>query len=374
MEQVKSMLLSVQKNYYTPDNCAIFITGNLSVKAAQTAVQNSFSAWSGSYTGSQYRTQDSATSYRDTQKKFVLTSPDFSTGITQIAVQFTSLSRNEVQLINEIFSAQDSPYKSLITQDASLAVRGKQYLSSSWSSTNAGSRLILQAMMEEPYSIIKVKNAPLLTPADQAELFVKTAKKACDVQENRYEQARNGLYTTFLSQSGANQNLMNLMEDFWTAHPYTAPENLYASLMTDGKDLLAVDKKTVIKDMAEAEPFVFVMINDSEYASCKDSFEKNGYVLITKNDDAWYKDSSYSISNGGEAEKKETSGSNTFSSASYSKYYVDNIRTIASTKLGNGIPVTSNTIKDAQTVLTSISITNSPSSLMYLCLYNRRRG
>ncbi len=357
LEQIKSILLSVQKSYYTPDNCAMFITGNISGKSAAKVMQKYFSSWNGNYTGSQYRTQFSQNSqtYVNVQKKYVLTSPDFSSDITQIAVQFTNLSKNETQIINEIFNADGSPYKNLITNEAALGVRGKEYLSSTCTSESSGARLILQAVMEEPYSIIKTKNAPKVTMAEQADLFVKLLKDACNADQQLYVQAQNSLYKTFLAQSGTNQKLLTLMEDFWTSHPYIRPQKLYQTLMQEGQELKTVTRENIISHVNNAQPFVFVMTNDATYKAQQDSFEKNGYEHITKKDDAWYKNNSYSISSEN-VDSKEENAAELFNASSYSKYYVDNVRTISSAKLQNGIPITSKTIKDSQTVLTSISI------------------
>lgn len=360
IEQIKSMLLSVHRNYYTPDNCAFFITGNISSTVIEKAIEKYLSEWSGSYTGSQRRTQGSYNDYSSSQKKFVLTSPDFSSDITQIAVQFTGLSKNETLIINEIFNSSDSPYKISITQEPALAVRSKEYLSSSCTNESTGARLILQSMMEQPYSIIKQKKAPKITVAEQADMFTQMIKKSCNVEENKYTQAKNNLYTTFLSQSGANKNLQSLMEDFWTTHPYIQAKDLYETLMQDGHDIQTLSKDEIVSHVTKEEPFVFVMINDSTYKKNKNSFSDKGYTLITKNDDAWYKNNSYSISsnNTSQANYEEEE---LFSYDSYSKYYIDNVRTISSAKLSNGIPITSKTIKDSQTVLTSISIAGGES-------------
>ncbi|MCR5763713.1 MAG: insulinase family protein [Treponema sp.] len=365
LEQVKSILLSIQKSYYTPDNCALFITGNIEWSSLKKIAQKYFSSWNGRYTGSQYRTQNQKNNqdgeekvlneYINVQKKYVLTSPDFSSDITQIAVQFTDLTKNECQIINEIFNSDGSPYKYLIPKEPALAVRGKEYLSSACTSEASGARLILQAVMEEPYSIIKDKNPKKVTPADQADLFVQIIKEACRSDQKLYAQAQNSLYKTFLAQSGANQKLLPLMEDFWTANPYIMPENLYKSMMNEGKDLKDLSMDTIISHATNAQPFVFIMTNDETYDSNRQSFIDKGFELITKKDDAWYKNNSYSISNE-EVKEEEPSTDELFSDSSYAKYYVDNIRTISSVKLKNGIPITTKTIKDSQTVLTSISI------------------
>lgn len=358
LEQIKSMLLSVQKSYYTPDNCAMFITGNLAGKNIIDVMKKYFSDWNGNYTGSQYKNQSAQNNngYINVQKKYVLTSPDFSSDITQIAVQFTTLSKNEAQIINEMFNADSSPYKSLITQEASLAVRSKEYLSCSSTSESSGARLILQGVMEEPYSIKKVKNAPKVSIAEQTDLFVKLIKEACSSEETLYAQAQNSLYKTFLAQSGTNQQLLTLMEDFWTLNPYINPQDIYENLMKDGQELKTLSRESIIYHITNAQPFVFVMTNDDTYKAQEKYFTKNGYELITKKDDAWYKNDSYSISYDSQNSEKEITGQKLFSESSYTKYYVDNVRTIASAKLQNDIPVTTKTIKDSQTVLTSISI------------------
>ncbi len=357
LSQIKSMLLSVQKSYYTPDNCALFITGNISTKSLTKTMQKYFSSWTGTYTGSQYRTQSADSTHESAmQKKYVLTSPDFSSDITQIAVQFTTLSKNETQIINELFNADGSPYKSIITQEPALAVRGKEYLSSTCTSESTGARLILQAVMEKPYSLSKTKDAPNVSMAEQAETFVQLVKKACNSDQILYDQAQNSLYKTFLAQSGTNQRLLPLMEDFWTYHPYVKPQDLYRTLMQDGQELQSLSRESIISHVANAQPFIFVMTSEASYKAQEEYFKKNGYELITKKDDAWYKNNSYSISYDSSEQKENEAPEELFSAASYAKYYVDNIRTIASAKLSNGIPITSKTIKDSQTVLTSISI------------------
>ncbi len=323
-EQLRPQLLAIRQGYYTPDNCALFVSGNADFEEIYRLVQKYFGSWQGVYTGSAGPKNMPPAS----QRKFVLSLPSFSPSLIQTAVQFTSLSEQEAAILNAAFSAEDS-----------------QHFASSYSVQQNGVRLILQSVVEAAF-----------TP-DSPDLFIQKIKEAARLSPEQLERAQNKVLSDFLFKLDSDTAKISELADFWALHPQTGADKFASNIIEEKRAIYDVTGDSLAKTVDVETPFVFVLLNDEVYAKAAGQLLRSGYTAIDREHGAWYKDTSYSISDSASTEKSTVPPSPVpREDSSYSRYYIANARTVSSAKLANGIPLIVKTNKGSQTVSISIAI------------------
>lgn len=385
--EVRTILSNIGNNFYTPDNCAIFISGNISTDDAYRLVEKYFSEWSGivSVSASSSLTMSSTGngSFEQTkkrQRKFVLADDSFSKELTQIVVQYTSLSQSQADILAASFTGAQSPYKAAILKEPSLAVRSKDYLTAASAQKNGSSRFILQALMEAPYSFApnNSKDARLPDACEQAELFIKTAAQAANLSRSDFIYAQNLISSKYKSETGSSSESMSLLADYWALDSSPSAKKRYGDFYTRFLNLVYnaqnQSESTTAAAIQNESPFVFVLVNTDVYEKQKASFEKEGYILVTTKNASWYKDEIVRKSVY-DSEQQIASTQNEIQNAApqlsdAQLFYNANKPLFFSTTLSNSIPVVIKQNPQSQTALISIAISggelSSPDTERYL--------
>ncbi|MBP5156510.1 MAG: insulinase family protein, partial [Treponema sp.] len=360
LAQVKGFLESIRQSYYTPDNSILIITGNVDAQKTAQAASEYFSRWNTAFSGG---TKKNGSLYATKQRKFVLASPIFSKEMTQIALQYTEFSGAEAKTAARAFNLGDSPFAALLTQDKSLGIRGEEYISATYSSEAGTNRVILQGIMEAPYSFMDngEKAAPEqlaeATPAFQADAFISRTKEALKLTKKQFDTARDKVAATLNMGSGGSKGLADAIVSFWSQKQDVKAENFYSTFLAYYDSIKKLDRHSFAEKIDGTQPFVFAMVNDEVYRQNEAAFTERGYELITEDNAAWYKLERYRL---GSTKKKQegdaTAQAVPFNPATWSLYYIDNIKSLSSTKLSNGIPRVVKSNPGSQTVLTSIAI------------------
>lgn len=369
LPQVKGFLESIRQAYYTPDNSILIITGNVdSQKTAKTASEY-FSRWKTAFSGS---TRKNGSMFAAKQRKFVLSSPIFSRDMTQIAIQYTDFSEAEAKTAARAFNLGDSPFIAQLTGEKSLGIRGEGYISSSCSSEAGTSRVILQGIMEAPYSFMDddERIAPELlaeaNPTFQSDKFIEKTKEALKLTKKQFDTARDKVAADLNMGSGGSKGLADAIVGFWAQKQGVRAENFYSTFLAYYDSIRKLDRQTFAGKIDGSSPFVFAMVNDAVYEENKAEFKERGYELITEDNAAWYQLAGYRLdgkgSDGIALGTERTDGKAPFNPAVWSGYYIDNIRSLSSTKLSNGIPLVVKSNPGSQTVLTSIAISGGESA------------
>ncbi len=365
LAQVKGFLESIRQSYYTPDNSILIITGNVDAQKIAEAVSDRFSRWNTAFSGN---TKKNGSLYSTRQRKFVLSSSIFSKEMTQIAIQYTEFSEAEAKTAARAFNLGDSPFISLLMQEKSLGIRGEGYLSASYSSEAGTNRVILQGIMETPYSFLddNEKASPEqlaeASPVFQSECFVGKTKEALGLSKRQFDTARDKVAASLNMGSWGSKGLADAIVGFWAQRSYVKAENFYSTFLAYYDSIKKLERQAFAEKIDGSRPFVFAMVNDEVYRENEAAFREQGYELITEDNAAWYQLAAYSLAGtagtGGDAagQKEAALKEEPFNPAVYSGYYIDNIRTLSSTKLSNGIPLVVKSNPGSQTVLTSIAI------------------
>ncbi|MBO7639850.1 MAG: insulinase family protein, partial [Treponema sp.] len=194
--EVRTILSDIGKRFYTPDNCALFITGNINADEAYKLASSFFGSWVNSGAGKYFRTSDALKNELSTGgRKYVLADNEFSKDLTQIVVQYTSLSSVQADMLDAAFSSPDSDFVKLMTTDPLLGIRSKDYVDAESVQRGNSSRLVIQSLLEEPYSFAeKLEGQPdakNVNPAMQIEAFASRIKEAATLNAKQFSRAKN---------------------------------------------------------------------------------------------------------------------------------------------------------------------------------------
>ncbi len=369
LEEIKTILKDIQDRFYNPDNCGIFITGNISAAKAYNLVLKYFGKWEGKT--KLQRNADSLKKEISNQKKFVLVDKDFSKDLTQIVVQYTKLSATEADVMNSAFNSYNSPYKNLMLENPKVSVRSREYLASSSQHNGGYSRLILQALMEEPYSF-STEPGPQnqITPADQAEEFLKTLVKSSELSDHTFDLAKNSVSADYRKKVGNSVGSMQIVADWWAMDStYEGDKNFYERYLTLPSSVDSLEKDTMQKNFQNEAPFVFVLVNSNVYNQFKDSFVKNNYQLITKENGSWYHNQvllAQALENEKEVRnqkiKMQTPMQELEDLSPASNFYLQNLIQFEEGVLENGIPLVVKNSPHSQTVAISLAIDGGEAS------------
>ena len=183
-KQARAVLYNfVSKEFYTPYNSALFITGNIAEKKALEISQEAFKDWNSKTTDSSFKKFKTENLQQSKGKKFVLAAKEFSPELTQIVVQYTSLSQSQTDILSCVFNNEKSKYKTTLPQIPELNIRSADFITAASAIKNGNTRFILQALIEEPP---KGKSI-----ADQAQTFLAAATECTNLNEDEIKFAQN---------------------------------------------------------------------------------------------------------------------------------------------------------------------------------------
>ena len=364
--EARTILTDIGRRFYVPDNSALFITGNITAaKAYNTALQY-FGKWQGRFSGTESRMQDAfKKSSVSAQRKFVLIDPAFSEELTQIAVNFTSMDSTQTDILASAFTSATSPYKSAVLSEPILSIRSKDYAAASSVQRGSSSRLLLQALMEVPYSFAEKKSGDPenASPVDQAECFVKKIKEASVLSKKDFITAQGAVESRYRTQIGNSIKSMQMIADRWAFDSGLGDGNFYERFLTLSSSPKSTDEKSIAKKMQDEPPFVFVLLNPKVYAKYKKSFSDAGYEEVTREKGSWYHSEIF-VAKALENERKlkeekknmELAGADIEELSPANRFYYSNYSQIQDTILENGIPMTVKYVPYSQSVTILMSV------------------
>ena len=167
--QVRTTLNYIGNNWYTPQNSAIFISGNILQKETLQIVNQTF----GRYYSNTKNPVEKKSTISNNQRKYVIHHPDFSSDITQIVVQYATLDMTQNNLASTLFNNDGSSVKYEIAALEELNIPGNEYINFSAANKKGTSRLIIQSLFQKPESK-NIKTNSL----QQSQLFLESLKSA----------------------------------------------------------------------------------------------------------------------------------------------------------------------------------------------------
>lgn len=355
--ELRTILNDIGKRWYTPNNCALFISGNVNSKEIYKLADKIFSEWTSYYKGESFSFHpDFQTWENDCPKKYVLYSDEFSEEINQIVIQYTSLNISQANILAEAFNNYDSNLVEKILADPILAVRGQEYINTASAQKSYSSRLIIQSLMENPYSFSKPENlvAELPSPREQAELFVKKIIEASSLNRKKFVNAQNNIIAKYKSQTGNSINTISSLADFWSLSPDLSSTGFYQKFQNLVYDIQNQNEKIIHEKILNEEPFIFLLINTKNFQKYADDFINNNWEVISKKTKIDFKTSNEKPIIQNEITQEEIK--NEEDNFQEDIFYNENFKSIKKINLKNNIPVYLKENTESQNVNISLII------------------
>ncbi len=352
LEQTRAVLVSISRTWYTPHNSALFISGGIRAEQALELVRTFFSRPVFPATGAP--ADDMQTKITPSaQRRFVLHSAQLSPEITQVVVQYTSLSMMQANLAAAAFNGWNSAFKAAVLGSSAVTIQGEDYINVAAAHKNGSSRLIFQTLME--------KNKAKLT--DQIQTFVSCAEQAAAVStEQEYSHAKSYLINQYRTRFKSSSDFMDMMSRFWAAGVHTEQAGLTLSqaVLSEPDQVQQENPQAAAAAMAAEHPFVFVLLNTDVYNKNAAALKKAGYEVITVKNSSWYTMQLYSTIRNRvaeeTAEQAPDASVSTFAAADAVAYAKENQAQISAYTLSNGIPVILKRHPVSATVVISLGI------------------
>lgn len=352
-KQARAVLYNfVSKEFYTPYNSALFITGNIAEKKALEISQEAFKDWNSKTTDSSFKKFKTENLQQSKGKKFVLAAKEFSPELTQIVVQYTSLSQSQTDILSCVFNNEKSKYKTMLPQITELNIRSADFITAASAIKNGNTRFILQALIEEPP---KGKSI-----ADQAQTFLAAATECTNLNEDEIKFAQNEIEKKYRELTGNPSNLSSKLAEFWAMNKFETPEIFYKEFEKSISQVENETSENISKAILNEEPYIFLLVNNSIYKKNKKSFDEYGYELITQENASWYTNELLAKSAKQEMqaalEKPKQSKNPTIEIRPADYFYFNSMESIKYQELKNGIPVSVKENPNSKTVAVCISI------------------
>lgn len=351
--QARAILYNfISKEFYTPYNSALFITGNITEEKAVEISQEAFKSWNLRSAGLTLKKTEPESTQQIENKKFVLAANEFSPELTQIIVQYTSLAQTQADILSCVFNNENSKYKTMLSQIPELNIRGADFLTSVSASKNGNTRFILQALTEEPS---KGKTA-----AEQAEIFLAKTAEFASLTESELIAAQNEIIKKYIKVSGNASTLTSRLSEFWAINKFETPENFYQNFEESVYQSKNETSENIFKAVSNEKPYIFLLINDAVYKKNRKSFDEYGYELITKENASWYTNELLRKKAMQEMQEALTQAKDsknpTIEIRPADYFYFNNAESIKHKELTNGIPIAVKNTIGTKTVSVCISV------------------
>ena len=287
LSEARAVLSEIAKNYYSPQNSALFITGAVTKQTALALAQKTFGQFSPRPV---FVAQESKIEQEAAAKKFVLSDPELSPDMAQAVFEYTSLSMEQADIAALILNAPHSSLKKALTEQEALNIRGSDYINADAAHKNACSRLIIQSLLEKSSA----------DDFEKAALFEKILKeKAGEFSLEEFEAAKYFLVMDFEMAAGNPRGFMDLLSQFWAVDGMAKKSYEQSGQEGDASSLvqrfLARPQRIMAQDCEELkfalqneDPFEFLLINSQNWQSAADSFEKAGWQSVTAKNASWH--------------------------------------------------------------------------------------
>ena len=366
VEQARNILRTISERYYTPQNSALFISGNVNADAILSLINDSFGYYYSSYSVP-YKLNTSAVKNAPTYKtkKFVIHSSEISKDMTQVVMQYTGLNIEETELVAQLLNNDNSFFKYNLVNQPALNIPGNEYINAAGAHKTDSSRLIIQSLLQKPQG----KNASSITSLDQAKLFIETVLGG--IKETNYLEfyAAQMLTSSNLSASNSSStDFMTNLASYWALQPQDSfiedvleegQKSLTArNLFSQEEKITGIDFATIISKLEAEDPYIFVIINTDDFKKNKSKYTGAGYEEINTSNAAWYNQAIFKKYEDPEiASATQLVISNNKNSPTYTKdFFTENLSKISITSLSNGIPVVTKINDNSSNITMLISV------------------
>ncbi|MCR5045499.1 MAG: insulinase family protein [Treponema sp.] len=338
LSEARSILSEMARNFYSPQNSALFVTGAMSKEKILSLAEKTF----GSYAPSPANPiQENNESSKNEQRKFVLSDPELSPDMIQLVCQYTSLSMEQCDLAAVILNQKFSALKNALTNQSVLNIRGADYINADAAHKNNSSRLIIQSLLEKSS----------VSAFEQSALFEKILKEEIfNFTEEEFEGAKAFLSLNFDLAAGNPRDFMKLLSQFWAVDGIAKSSYEQSGQAGDASSLLqrflarperlgAESCEELKFALQNEEPFIFVLVNSKNYKNLAAQFKNASYENVSAKNASWHAQEMYSKIKESLSAKNESGQKEAPSQIFDQKFFDECIENSQSGRLKNGIGI-----------------------------------
>ena len=358
-EQARNTLRTIAERYYTPQNSALFISGNVNANTILSLVSQTFGNYYSSYSVPYKANTATKNAPAYKTKKFVLHSSDISQDMTQVVMQYTGMNIVETELAAVMLNNDGSFFKYNLVNQPTLNIPGNEYINAAGAHKKESSRLIIQSLLQKPQG----KNASSITSLDQAQLFIETVLSG--IKETNYLEfyaAQMMAVSSLGAGNSSSSDFMTNLASYWALAPYdsftedvlelTNKSSVAANLYSQEQKIADIKFEEIIAKLEAEEPYIFVIINSADYKKNKAKYIAAGFEEINSSNAAWYNQSIFK-----NYEDPELAVNQSQTNQNFTKdFYTENISQIKTSTLSNGIPVVTKINENSSDVTILISV------------------
>ena len=357
--QIRTIIRDIGRKYYTSDNCALFLTGNLNIEKTYSLLESIFGEWETYYSGKPF--YNGTKKYKSPEKKkYVLVADELSEDMNQLVVQYTSLSMAQADLLSASFSAYNSLFIEETLKEKKLGIRGKNYIDCASAHKSNCSRFIIQTLFE------KNEFNNNVSPVEQVNIFLDKIQKYSILSAKQFSNAKEKILAKYKTLTGSPSIAMDTLSDYWSLDSSLSTQGFYQRFLSLVDSIQNESERNIYETISKEEPLVFLLLNTENFYRYKKDLLNEGYELITKENASWYSNETKALKSKEEALEKQNKlnqenqneiAEETFEGPSFAQdFYRKNISTIKTKKLKNGIPVVLKENKESQTISLLIKI------------------
>ncbi len=365
VEQARNILRTISERYYTPQNSALFISGNVNADAILSLINDSFGYYYSSYS-IPYKMNTAAIKNAPTYKtkKFVIHNSEISKDMTQVVMQYTGLNIEETELVAQLLNNDNSFFKYNLVNQPTLNIPGNEYINAAGAHKKDSSRLIIQSLLQKPQG----KNASSITSLDQAKLFIETVLSG--IKETNYLEfyAAQMMTSSNLGiTNSSSTDFMTNLASYWALEPQdsfiedvleeTQKSVTARNLFSQEEKITAMDFATIISKLEAEDPYIFVIINTEDFKKNKSKYTEAGFEEINTSNAAWYNQAIFRNYNDPEIASVTQLANPNKATPLYTKdFFTENLSKISITSLSNGIPVVTKPNDNSSNITILISV------------------
>ena len=339
--EARSILYQIGNTYFTPQNAALFLSGNITVKEAVEKCSRSFASWSFIPTQHYFSEKEKHIETESTGKKFVLASKFFSPEFVQVVVDYETFEPFEANLLSQIFNSDNSSFKQELASDIQMGIRSTEYINAASVQNRNSSRLVFQTLIES--SLTENNDTTLCL-----DKFILAIKKSAIIRRQDFIKAQEAMTSDYKKICGTPSSYIFTLANFWAQSSAKNPDDFFDEVTDKVHMIYNTDEKTVAKKILSEEPYVFAIVSMETYDSQKELFIQKGYELVTEESGSWYMNEMNARIALAEKKEKLEQNSSIPQTAEFSgkdeisdadKFYCANLDEMHETTLQNGIPL-----------------------------------
>lgn len=287
VSESRSILSSIAKNYYTPGNSTLFVSGNITEKAVLELTEKYFGPYSASPSQSKAKSRTEKLLEKAVEegrlaksRRYVIHDKSFSPEMTQICIQYKSLTRDQADLLSTVWNNDDSVFKKNLAKQRNLKILGAEYIDASSAQDTQASRLIIQSLL----------GAVKVSPVVQADLFLSKSREEQTITDEAIKSAvirqKKELARTYEDSS-------KLMEQFSLFAATCPDDDKIQAFFGRNDELSSISAQSIQKAVKDETPYVFIFVNSAVYTKHQGEFKKSGYTVLTSANSLWFKQPEY---------------------------------------------------------------------------------